>query len=602
MAPDPRAWGIEPGFHDAHGTWREAPPDTVEAALAALGADTERPPRPPVVVVVAGRPVETDGDWHLTFEDGTTRSGSGTVDTASAPLGYHRLDDGSGTRQLVVTPGRCHVPPGLRQWGWAAQLYATRSRRSWGMGDLRDADELARWSRHRGAGFLLLNPLHHAPPTQPSPYYPSSRTFRNPLYLAVDGDPPPDLRAATTIDRESVWRAKEPALRAQADATGGAAAFAAYRQEQGDALHRFATHEALAAHHGGPWPTWPEAFARADSPAVAAFVAAHGDEVRFHEWLQWQLDEQLAALAGTIDVVHDLAVGCDPAGVDTWLWPDAFVGEWRVGAPPDEFNQQGQDWGLPPFHPMRLAESGYGPFVAMLRQNLRHAAGLRVDHVMGLFRLFWIPPGGSPTDGVYVRYPSEDLLGILALESHRAGAWIVGEDLGTVEDRVRHDLAECAVLSYRLLWFEDRTPDQWPHQAMAAVTTHDLPTVAGLWSGLDLEELDALGLDPNREATQQIVDRLTGWFGLGRDAPTSQVSLALHRALTAAPSMVVTATLEDLAGARRRPNVPGTTDERPNWRLPLPALLEDLLAAPEADALAAALGSSDRRTDTDAGT
>ncbi|MGH9003968.1 MAG: 4-alpha-glucanotransferase, partial [Acidimicrobiia bacterium] len=244
------------------------------------------------------------------------------------------------------------------------------------------------------------------------------------------------------------------------------------------------------------------------------------------------------------------------------------------------------------FIPHRPRAAAYEPFIRMLQAGFRAAGGLRFDHVMGLFRLYWIPPGGTPAEGAYVRYPSADLLGILALESHRAGAWVVGEDLGTVEDRVRDELRARGVLSYRVLWFEPEPPPGFPCQALAAVTTHDLPTVAGLWSGADLEEQRKIGLEPNEEGQEAIRTKLATWARLPDGAPAEEAVVAAHRLLAEAPSMVLAATLDDALAVEERPNVPGTVDERPNWSLALPGSLEDLERSPTAAAIAAAL---DRR-------
>jgi 4-alpha-glucanotransferase len=311
---------------------------------------------------------------------------------------------------------------------------------------------------------------------------------------------------------------------------------------------------------------------------VAPFAAEHADRVAFHAWLQWLVDGELAAAGSEIDIVHDLAIGVDPAGADAWWWQDAFALGMRVGAPPDEFNPAGQDWGLPPLDPWRLRQAAYEPFIRTVRAGLRHAGGLRVDHVMGLFRLFWIPEGAGPAQGAYVRYPWRELLGILALESVRAGAFVVGEDLGTVEPWVREELAARGVLSYRLLWFEDGPPEDYPAQALAAVTTHDLPTVAGVWKGTDPGD----GVDTLRERLVRLVD-------LPPEASTAQVVAAAYARLALAPSAVVVATVEDALEVEQRPNMPGTT-EASNWSTPLPCSLEDIEADPRVAAVAEAMG------------
>jgi 4-alpha-glucanotransferase len=296
--------------------------------------------------------------------------------------------------------------------------------------------------------------------------------------------------------------------------------------------------------------------------------------------LQWRVDRQLEDAGQPLGIVQDLAIGCDPAGADAWLWQDAFALGMRVGAPPDEFNTLGQDWGLPPFDPWRLRAAAYEPFIQTLRAGFRHGGGLRADHVMGWFRLFWIPEGAGPGEGTYVNYPHRELFDIVALESHRARAYVVGEDLGTIEDWMRAELAERDVLSYRLLWFEPGPPSTYPERALAAVTTHDLPTVAGMWSGADLEEQQELGLEPNVEGTNAIHHRLQEWLGLADEAPVDDVIVGAYRLLGQAPSWLVTGTLEDALAVEQRTNVPGTTDERPNWRLALPEYVEELVEDP----------------------
>jgi 4-alpha-glucanotransferase len=625
-------WGISEGYHDYLGAWREVPGETLAAIRDAMG-DGEAPPglgshdNP----VVTFRPGEAPGDataggpWRLQTEDGAAADlDNGASLPPDLPLGYHRLvhrDDGR-TRLLVVSPGRCHLPSDLRTWGWAAQLYATRSTESWGIGDLADLRRLAEWSVRQGAGMCLLNPLHASVPDypQPSPYYPSSRCFRNPLYVRIeevpgareihlppptDGDTGFDLAALAAegralnrdrrIDRQAVWKLKKTALEhlwARFSSAGGDPAFDAFCAEHGETLKDFATHCALTERFPGPWTEWPEEYRRPDGPAVDRFAAEHADRVGYHSWLQWLTEAQLARAGAEIDLMQDLAVGVDPGGADAWLWQDTMALSMRVGAPPDEFNRKGQDWGLPPFDPWRLRMAGYDPLVRMLRAGLRAAGGIRVDHVMGLFRLFWIPTGTGPAGGAYVRYRHWEMLDILALESHRAGAYIVGEDLGTVEDFVRTELFERGVLSYRLLWFEPHRPPDFPAQALAAVTTHDLPTVAGMWTGADLAEQHDIGLDPNEEGAQALRDRLADWSGSPTDAAPADVVVNTYRLLASAPSMILTATLDDAAVVEERPNVPGTVEERPNWSIALPVPLEDLEQSPTAAAVAEALRRS----------
>jgi 4-alpha-glucanotransferase len=535
---------IEKRYRDYRRQWQDVSPATIEAVRELLG------PPPASVPVRVVRPGDVVGVGELELEDGGSLMVSGALPD-EVPLGYHSLD---GVR-IIVTPGRCWLPDDLRTWGWAVQLYALRSSESWGIGDLGDLRRLGAWARSLGAGMVLVNPLHASLPDKPqaSPYFPSSRCFRDPIYLRVPGDEGRSLNSSPLIDREAVWRVKRPALERAFAAFEGSTAFDRFRAEGGQLLHDY-----------------------------AAFCG----DVEFHSWLQWQLDVQLAEASAAVPVMQDLAIGVDPAGADVALWPDVFCLDARVGAPPDEFNTSGQDWGLPPFNPYRLQEAGYEPFIRTVRAGFRHAGGMRVDHVMGLFRLWWVVGEG---EGAYVRYPWEDLLGIMALESVRAGAYVVGEDLGTVEPWMREALADWGVLSYRLLWFEEDRPAAFPVQSLAAVTTHDLPTVAGLWSGSDFEELRSLGLEANAASTEGIRKRLASWMGAEASASLPDVVVRTHELLAEAPSMIVTATLDDALCVSSRPNVPGTTDERPNWSIPLPLLFEEIEVDPGVAAVARTL-------------
>ncbi len=612
---DPAAWGIDTGYWDATGRWRQPDEASLQAVAVAMGASDSRP-RPPEVdsplwCVRAGQQRRLQGHCRLVLEDGTDL---GPVDALppDLPLGYHRLcpSDAGPTTRLVVSPGRCHLPPDLRTWGWAVQLYATRSGQSWGIGDLADLARLCRWSTGQGAGVVALNPLHAPGPALPqasSPYYPSSRRYRSPLYLCLDDVPGADLLGADLerlaragralnderhIDRDRVWALKAEALSRCFAVFPGDPAFDDFLAQQGDALAEFATFCAIAEVHGNGWHDWPVDLRRPDTAAVASFARERAERVRFHAWLQWLLDTQLAA-AATLPLVKDLAVGFDPGGADAWAWQDLLALDVRVGAPPDEFNTQGQDWGLPPFVPWKLRAAGYEPFVQTIRMALRHAGGLRVDHVMGLFRLFWIPLDGDQAAGTYVRYPASDLLDILALESHRAGAFVVGEDLGTVEDAVRQELAQRQILSYRLLWFEPDAPEHYPHQALAAITTHDLPTIAGVWTGADLAAQREIGLAPNEDGQAELHRRLRERADVDNGASVPVVVAGAYRALARAPSRVLMATLDDALGVAERPNMPGTTDQWPNWSLALPVPLEEIEAHDTVGAVAEAL-SEDR--------
>ncbi|MBW3649697.1 MAG: 4-alpha-glucanotransferase [Actinobacteria bacterium] len=599
QTPQPDPWGVHRGYTDAGGTWRDAPPAAIRSIRRAMGAEGDRPPPgPPLWIVPSGEQVQLAGRWEMHTEDGGTERVAGSM--PAPPLGYHDLyreNDGRRVR-LIVTPRTCQLREDLDIWGWAVQLYALRSARSWGMGDLGDLRRLGEWAGGQGAQLLLINPLHAPVPVpgmqQASPYYPSSRSFRSPLYLRVQDVPGaaglgPELEAVEAagrglnaerlIDRDGVLRLKLDVLERIFGDFSGHDAFDRFSSEEGETLHRFASYCALAEVHGNDWHRWPSELRHPSSFEVRQFSADNAHRVRFHMWLQWLVDRQLQAAGSAIDLMQDLAIGVDPGGADAWIWQDVLAPGMSVGAPPDEYNTQGQDWGLPPFDPWKLRDACYEPFISTVRAGFRHAGGLRFDHVMGLFRLFWIPSGASAADGTYVSYPSQDLLDILALESHRAGAYVVGEDLGTVEEFMREELARRNVLSYRLVWFEPEPPRSFPRRALAAVTTHDLPTVAGLWTGSDLETQRDKQMVPNEESTEQLRARIQKWTGLAPEAPVTEVVQRVHELLAEAPSMIVTATLDDVLGVQERPNYPGTTGVT-NWSLALPAPLEEIEVDP----------------------
>lgn len=523
---------------------------------------------------------------------------------------------------LIVTPAFLGFPASMgdrRTWGLATQLYSVRSEQSWGVGDLTDLTDLAVWSAHRhDAGYVLVNPMHAAEPQtpmEPSPYLPTSRRFFNPLYLRPERIPEySDLPATErrritrlrerldntgrTIDRDVSWAAKEKALRiifAAGRTAGRQEAFDAYREREGTGLERHALWSALCAVHGPDWHRWPKSYRRPRGAAVEKFTAEHADELTFHAWLQWCLDEQFtaaqaAAVAAGMElgIVHDLAVGVNPRGGDVWAQHDTFARSVTVGAPPDQFTQLGQDWSQPPMRPDRLAKKGYRPFRDMVRSILRHAGGVRVDHIIGLFRLWWIPAGHLPVDGTYVAYDHDAMVGILALEAHRSGALVVGEDLGTVEPWVREYLTGRGILGTSILWFEQDwdanppaplDPEDWREYCLASVTTHDLPPTAGYLAGSHVQLRHRLGLLTDSLAEELARDRADQdrWLKtlrrLGllekRETRPTRVIEALHRYLTLTPSRMLNVALVDAVGDKLTQNQPGTHDEYPNWRVPL---------------------------------
>ena len=540
-------------------------------------------------------------------------------------------------------PADARAPvPEHRAWGLTVQLYSVRSRQSWGHGDLHDLADLARWSaRDLGAGFILVNPLHAAeplPPVSPSPYLPMTRRYSSPLYLRIEDIPEyarlprgqradierlaGPLRAASTqpglIDRDAVWAAKRAALqivRRVPLTPARQAALGAYRAAQGAELDAWAAWCALAEEHGPDWRQWPEPL-RDTSAGLAA--AAGTDAAGFHAWVQWLVDEQLAAAqaaarAAGMDtgIIHDLAVGVHPGGADAWAHQDLLVQGISVGAPPDSFNQLGQNWSQPPWHPQRLAAAGYRPLAELLRAALRHAGGLRVDHVMGLTRLWWVPAGMTPDQGAYVRYDQAAALAALAGEAAAAGAVAIGEDLGTVEPGLRAYLAGHGILGTEVLWFASAPdgaplpPADWRRGCMATVGTHDVPTVAGFWTGDQVTVRAGLGLltRPEQEERDRSAATVSAWSaalaaaGLvppGGPRGPAEFTVGLYGYLARTPALLVGVSLADAVGDTRSQNIPGTVDEYPNWRVPLcdaagaPVLVEDLPAHPLVRAVAQA--------------
>jgi 4-alpha-glucanotransferase len=540
----------------------------------------------------------------------------------------------------LTPPSTAVAPcPSGRAWGFGVQLYSVRSRASWGHGDFRDLCDLATWSaRELGADFVLVNPLGAAeplPPLSPSPYLPMSRHYLSPLYLRIEDIPEyaqlsdadrartaalaAPLRAASAsaslIDRDTVWMAKRAALeliRAVPLSAQREADFSRFRAREGKTLVDWATWCALAEVHGPDWRTWP---ARLHAPAStwpAPLTDAAAEVTGFHAWLQWLAAEQAASAQAAakragmrIGVIADLAVGSHPGGADAWAGQDVLVRGISVGAPPDEFNQRGQDWTLQPWHPGR-AEA---PLAGLIAATARHAGGLRIDHVMSLSRLWWIPAGLAPGQGTYVRYDHERLGGVVAAGAAAAGTVAIGEDLGTVEPWLRGFLAERQILGTSMLWFE-RDPDglplppgHWRRGCLATVGTHDLPPCTAFLSGEEVSIRAELGLLTRPEAVERAaaaadLDRFLTMLAseglLAGGSPTpAEFTTALYAHLTRTPAILIGVSLAEAVGERRPQNMPGTTNEYPNWRVPLcdekgdPVLLDDLPAHPGVRAVTA---------------
>ena len=583
----------------------------------------------------------------------------------SAPLGYHRLrieaDRQAAETTMIVTPTQCHLPAALHGeagiWGLAAQLYALRSEPDWGIGDFGDLRTLLDMGASWGAGIVGLNPLHAMfldEPELASPYSPVSRLFLNALYIDIDAVPEMrtcvrarrfidahrEQRAAVVatprVDYLGVARLKLPVLeelyRAFRDTADSdrRQAFDAFRRDQGETLERFCRFQALREHFGagGPggaaWTGWPEPYRDAASDAVSRFAQERADRIGFLAWLQWLADSQLAELATRaarhrmpIGLYRDLAVGAHLHGAETWTNHRLVLAGAHVGAPPDIFNPAGQDWGLPPFDPHVLREQAFEGFVALLRANMRHAGGLRIDHVMALQHLYWIPEGLTPAEGAYVSYPLEELLGILALESQRHQCLVVGEDLGTVPIGFRERLAEAAILSYRVVFFEWNADGSfvsgaaYPRMALATIGSHDLATLKGWWEGRDIALKAQLGLYPDegeagRQRQRRAHDRealvsvmradgieLPADFGAA-SAYSDAIADAVHTFLARTNATVAMVQLEELTGQDEQVNLPGTTTQHPNWRHKLPLTLEAAARHPRARQLIDIVASARR--------
>ena len=584
------------------------------------------------------------------------------------PEGYHRLalfegDTLMGSGAVVVVPQCCYLPPvlagGGRVWGATVQLYGLRSARDAGIGDFSELRAAAETWAKRGASILGTNPLHAISIRDPgtaSPYSPSSRLFFTPIYIDVEavadfaeiaaGDPQMAarwrelcalLRTADEVDYAAVAKAKRAMFerlhenfrtRHLGHASPRARAFMQFREMRGQALRRHALHDALADHHGAPWRDWPPEYRDPASKAARRFCEEHADRVGLHEYLQWIASLQLGAAQARaiesgmpIGLYADLAISIAPDGSEAWANQKLYALGVHVGAPPDDFNAAGQDWGLPPLVPERLREAAYAPLIATLRANMNHAGALRIDHVMGLARLWWVPAGMKPGDGAYVRYPVDDLLGIVALESHRNRCLVIGEDLGTVSDDLRDKLAQTEVLSYRLLLFERdgrgfKPPGEYPRRALVAWSTHDLPTFAGWWRGEDLRARAAAGLLGEGEVRTQEAERREARAALLRDLECEglveggmrsegdldpAIADAVQAFLARTPAAVMVVQMEDVLGLADQANLPGTIDQHPNWKRKLPLPVEAWAQDPRFRRVAKQLaalrgGRSERRT------
>lgn len=602
--------------------------------------------------------------------------------TVRAPdaAGYHRLrlrpEDAPHVYYaeclVIVAPGACFRPEplkeGCRLWGLTAQLYGIRSQQNWGIGDFTDLLRLVEFAAEAGADFVGLNPLHsplsyddeHA-----SPYDPSSRLFLNVLYIDVESVPDfaesqtarrqvaderfqaelRSLRAAELVDYRAVGVAKERVLatlfgsfcrRHKGRNTARGREFSAYRRERGELLYRYASFQVVAEYWrerdeaAWGWPAWPAAFHDCRSAAVAELVGSRRERLEYFMYLQWSAERQLAAAAEraralgmAVGIYGDLALSSKLGGADTWMNADLYLRDTHLGAPPDTFNQAGQDWGLPPLNADAMREAEYRPFIDMLQANMTIGGALRMDHVMSLMRCFLIPAGSAPSEGAYVHYPFEELSAILALESRRNRCLVIGEDLGTVPEALRSGLRDLGVLGYRVLFFEKDEagaylqPEDYDRDVLAVISTHDLPTLAGFWQGADIAWRSEQALYPDDAAREQQVvgraeDRARLVMALEKAglwpadlhaaeagvAPEMDAAMrtAVHRYLAKSESLLAGVQAEDLLGAREQANLPGTTREHPNWRRKLPLQLNSWREDPGIPLLTAAMREERPRT------
>jgi len=616
-----------------------------------------------VPVTVTAAELEGTISWTLDCEDGQTLNGhapchdlavleSCTLDgqtytrlnlglPTEITLGYHQLRIEIETRDalatLIVAPKAAYLPDWMvkekrRVWGVACQLYALRSENNWGIGDLSDLNYLCRETAKSGGGSVGLSPLHTlfvGEPDRISPYSPSSRLFLNPLYIDVTAVPDfsnedsfsARLQAVqsteqvayadvTALKMEALARVFAAFVKAHPEGCGSARrlAFDAFVTEGGEVLHRYAVFEALQEHFSDLSSCqWDAPYQDPASPACAKFAHQNSDRVSFFAFLQWEAERQLEIAAtscrdGGMDIglYRDLAVGVTPDGADAWVEDGAFMDGVNFGAPPDPLAPMGQDWGMPPFNPIRLREMAYAPYIDMLRANMRHAGAIRIDHVMWIEQLFCFPTGKDGRDGAYLRFPKDDLLAILALESHRNRCLVIGEDLGTVPEGFRERMADEGVLSYRLLHFQRyadglyHRPDAYPNLCLATPASHDLPTLAGYWLGQDLDMLLDIGLIADADALADrkaerereraclraaLVDQglLPNDFPVVPDeAHVKAFVAAVHTFMARTPAALMMMNLEDLIGSTQQINVPGTIDQHPNWRVRLPVNLTEV--------------------------
>lgn len=596
--------GVSFGYTNTKGEWIDTPTATLERVAPSFAKLESKQVASPIVC--------TPGRWHpelfgtLILEDGFHFQCHGVVDVP----GYHILYTRDGVRRFVIAaPEYLKVPD--RGWGWQIQLYATRSRSSWGIGDFRDLAMICRIAATQDATCVQVSPVHAIAPLaspQPSPYSPASRIFLNLLHVApgaVYGAERVDLsdldaagRALNEeriINRDRVWELKLEALERIWNAVKDEPniEFRTWEIAQGNQLQRFAVWSVIAEEEQqADWRLWPAELHRPDSPGVHKFAATHAERIRFHVWAQWVAHVQYkAACQSGVDVIADLAVGFDAVSADAWAFQDLLDFSFEIGAPPDSHNTEGQRWGLPPFNPAALEQADFTPFIEMVHSALRNAGSLRMDHVMQLWRLYWVPTDGGAADGVYVYYPVDALLAILRLEAMRADAWIVGEDMGTVAEGVRETMESIGMLGNRSGM---RTPvSEFPLLGVGTSSTHDQVSVAGLLTGSDVRDLKRIGKNADWAQVERTRRTLAEMAHIDPDRPVDSMTekdvkaavMSRYRLLSDAASVMVVVNIDDAAMVPERPNMPGTVDTYPNWRIALPRPVDDIMTSELAEDL-----------------
>nr|WP_319246385.1 4-alpha-glucanotransferase [uncultured Celeribacter sp.] len=590
-----RQRGIHMEYHDQMGLRHETTVETAVALLAALGleAETEESARAHLEAgddclpwdVVCARDTAPwvdigDAEWQLTFEDGTTCEGRGGDSLPVLPLGIHRLVAGARRITLLAAPPSLPLP--ARSWGMIAPLYGLSEK---GVGSYCDLAVLAKGLGAQGAAFLGINPVHAGFPTVPghfSPYSPSHRRRLNVLHLST-----PTGGSGELINYAQDTPTRLASLRRRYDKGGHSDAFAAYLATEGRALETFGLHQALAERHGAFWSDWPTELQDPNSVAVKAARAELGEDIRFHAWLQWQAEEALGAAqsaAKSAGMAHglylDLAVGTHPHGAETWEDRDNFAFGVSLGAPPDAFAADGQNWGLAPFNPRALRDHSYAALAETFARQLRFAGALRIDHILGFERTFWVP---QDAPGSYVQMPRDPMLAVARIEAARAQAIIIGEDLGNIPDGLRDALGQSGVLGCRVAMFERwnwddpdfKSPEHYDEAAIASFSTHDLPTWKGWRQGADIRARQDVGdIDPDQSDAAQ-AHRSREVAAMDRVIPDSDKD-ALHGFLAATPSRLAAVQSEILLDMTLQQNLPGTTTEYPNWRIRLPVDAEAL--------------------------